>query len=161
MKAIIAVAAILALAGCASYDGHTLVASKSTAADVETLMGVPAERLERAGGERVWYYPRMRETYAVVLGPDNLVRAVEPRRTRENFARLVVGTPTKQVREILGPPERIVRMDQQQRDSHEYQYRYYDEYRVVWVQFSYDGAVKEVLDMLDYSAYPPSGPSMP
>ena len=161
MKAIIAVAAILALAGCASYDGHTLVASKSTAADVETLMGAPAERLERAGGEKVWFYPRMRETYAVVIGQDNLVRAVEPRRTRENFAKMLPGTPVKQVRELLGPPERIVRMDNQQRDVLEYLYRYYDEYRVVWVQLSYDGAVKEVLDMLDYSAYPPSGPSLP
>ena len=30
---------VLALAGCASYDGSTLIAGKSTAADVESLMG--------------------------------------------------------------------------------------------------------------------------
>lgn len=159
---ILAAAAAAVLAGCASVDGSSLVPNKSTAADVEALMGAPAERLERAGGERVLYYPRVRQTYAVVLGKDGLVRSVEERITRQNIAKLVAGqTPTREVRELFGPPERAVRMDRLQRDVWEYTYRYYDEYRVLWVQFSGDGLVREVLDMLDWSAYPPSGPAMP
>lgn len=155
-------AATAALAGCASMDGSSLVPNKSTAAEVEALMGAPAERLERADGSRVLYYPRARQTYAVVLGKDGLVRAVEERVTRANIAKLVAGqTATKEVRELFGPPERAVRMERLQRDVWEYPYRYYDEYRVLWVQFSGDGLVREVLDMLDWSAYPPSGPSLP
>ena len=86
----------------------------------------------------------------------------DPRVNKDNIARLVAGkSTTAQVREIFGPPKRAVRMERQQRDVWEYTYRYYDEYRVLWVQFSGDGLVREVLDMLDWSAYPPSGPSMP
>lgn len=155
-------AATAALAGCASIDGSSLVPNKSTAAEVEALMGAPAERLERANGERVLYYPRTRQVYAVVLGKDGLVRAVEERITKSNIAKLVAGqTATKDVRELFGSPERAVRMERQQRDVWEYTYRYYDEYRVLWVQYSADGLVREVLDMIDYSAYPPSGPALP
>ena len=41
----IGMSAVLALAGCASYDGHNLVAGVSTAADVAATMGVPADKL--------------------------------------------------------------------------------------------------------------------
>lgn len=159
MKLITALAAILLVAGCATYDGRLLVANKSSAADVEAQMGVPAERLDLANGEKAWYFLRGKQTYAVVLGADGLMRSVEPRLSKASIAKLIPGQSTaKQVREILGPPVRIVRMDRQQRDSWEYFFRHYEEYRVLWVQLSYDGVMQEALDMLDWGSYAPSGP---
>ncbi|MSQ54996.1 MAG: hypothetical protein EXR31_06470 [Betaproteobacteria bacterium] len=161
MRAILALAAAAAVAlaaGCASFDGSSLVPGKSTAAEAEALMGAPAERLETAGGGRVLYYPHVRETYAVVVGPDGLVRAVERRRTSANLAKLVPGATTaKLVREIFGPPGLAARNDRQQHDVWEYQYMNGEEYRVIWVQFSFDGVVREVLDALDWSMYSQSG----
>ena len=99
---------------------------------------------------------------AALAGCASLEGPYDPRVNKENIARLVSGkSTTAEVREIFGPPKRAVRMHRQQRDGWAYNSRSYDEYRVLWVQFSDDGLVREVLDMLDWSAYPPSGPSMP
>lgn len=162
MKAILALvagAAAMLAAGCASFDGSTLVAGKSTAADVEALMGAPAERLDAAGGGKVLYYPRLRETYAVEVDPGGVVKSVEPRRSKANLARVIPNQSTaRDVRALFGPPQQVSRLDRQQRDVWEYLYRHYDEYRVIWIQFSYDGVVRETLDMIDYPAYPQDGP---
>ncbi len=162
MKAIIAFAACATaalLAGCASFDGSSLVAGKSTAAEVESLMGAPAERLEQANGERVWFYPRLRETFAVVLHSNGTVKAVEPRRLQANLARLQAGKSTsKDVRALFGPPQQVSRLDRQQREIWEYLYTHYQEYRVIWFQFSADGVMRETLDMIDYPSYPGDTP---
>jgi hypothetical protein len=160
-RTLLFVVAVLA-AGCASHDGSSLIAGKSTAAEAEALMGPPAERLETADGGRTLYYPRGRQTYAVEVGRDGLVRAVTPRLTQQNLKALVAGSSsTKDVRAVLGPPDRVTRMSRLERDVWEYPYRNYEEYRVIWVQFSQDGIVREVLDMLDWTMYSPSGPSLP
>jgi len=156
-----ALLASLLVAGCASFDGHTLVPGKSTLAEVEALMGTPAEVLATADGGRTLYYPRLpmgRQTYAVRVGKDGVLQSIEQRLTRENFGKLVAGTTTaKEVRELLGPTHLAVRYERRQRDVWEYTYRHYEEYRVLWVYFSYDGVVQEMEDMRDWSAYPPSG----
>lgn len=163
MRLAAALFAALAVAGCASFDGHTLVPGRATRAEVLELMGPPAEEAVAPDGGAVLYFPRLpsgRQTFVARLGKDGvLAAAVEPRLTRENFARLVSGTTTtKEVRELLGPPAQpAVRYARLERDVWEYPYQYYEERRVVWVQLSYDGVVQEVLDMLDWSAYPPSG----
>src|SRR5450759_815116 len=75
------------ISGCASYSGSSLVAGKSTAAEVEALMGQPADRVEKPGGGSALYYPRGpfgRETYVVSLGADGKVQAVEQRLTDAN-----------------------------------------------------------------------------
>ena len=151
----------LVAAGCASFDGHTLVPGKSTATEVEALMGAPAEVIAGPDGGRTFYYPRLpmgRQTFAVRVGRDGVLQSIEQRLTRENFAKLVAGTTTaKEVRELLGPSHQMVRYERRQRDVWEYTYRHYEEYRVLWVYFSYDGVVQEMEDMKDWSAYPPSG----
>lgn len=163
MRVVAAALSVVLAAGCASFDGHTLVPGRATRAEVLELMGPPAEEATAPDGGAVLYFPRLpvgRQTFVARIGKDGvLAAAVEPRLTRENFARLVSGTTSaKEVRELLGPPSPpVVRFDRLQRDVWEYPYQYYEERRVVWVQFSYDGVVQEVLDMLDWSAYPPSG----
>src|SRR6185295_16897999 len=101
------------LAGCASYDGRGLVPGQSTAAQVEALMGRPADKLVNAQGETVLFFTRApmgRDTYAARLRPDGTLIAVEQRLTSENFDKVTTGKMQKrEVLELLGPPWKVSR----------------------------------------------------
>ncbi len=143
------------LSGCASYSGSGLVAGVSTTADVEALMGKPAERIERSSGGSVFYYPRGpvgRETYAVLIGADGKVQRVEQRLTDANIARLVPGTTSeRQVRELFGPPAATTHYARLERDVWEYPMDPLSTPFVLYVQFSADGIVREVFKMKDWN----------
>jgi hypothetical protein len=148
------------LAGCASYDGRGLIPGKSTAADVEQLMGPPAEKISEAG-DSVWFYPRGpmgRQTYAVRVAPDGVVRGIEQRLTMENMQKLVADeTTAAQVRALFGPPGYVTRLERQQRDVWEYRMKnQIDLDYSLFVQFSYDGILREALFLRDpkYDAGP-------
>ena len=127
MNPVLKAACLLALgllAGCASYSGGNLVPGASTEAEVLASMGNPADRLVTPEGENVWFYPRApygRQTYAVIIGPDHVVRRVEARLTPENVKKLVVGKTTMaDLRALMGPPERVLRYPFHDGDSWEY-----------------------------------------
>lgn len=149
------------LPGCASYDGRGLVAGRSTAVEAEALMGAPAATRPTGDGGRVLYFTRAplgRHTYAVSVGPDGVLRGVEQVLTWDNTYKLVAGTTTKpQVRDLLGPPGLVSRLPRQEREVWEYKWLHFEEKRVLWVQFSDDGIVREALNMRDFAAEPPSG----
>jgi hypothetical protein len=155
-----ALTAALLASACASYDGRGLVAGASTESDVQAAMGAPAEKIS-AGEERVWFYPHApagRDTYAVRIGANGRVISIEQRLTEENFARLAAGNTTRQVRELLGPPNRAFRNDRQQRVV--WEYLYYNVMQVpfiLYVQASDDGIVREVVTIRDPSQDMPGG----
>ena len=94
--------------------------------------------------------------YVATFGADDVLLALEQRLTRENIAQLVPGTSTaRDVRELFGPPGLTGYLSVLPREWWEYRYRDYQDRRVLWVQFSGDGVVREVLDMRDWSAEPP------
>jgi len=142
------------LAGCASFDGRGLVPGKSTVAEVQALMGSPAQSLARPNGDSALYFSRLpegRAMFVVTVGPDGVMKSIEQRLERQNLKRITAGTSTmKDVRELFGPPGRAGRLPRQGREWWEYKYRDYEERRIIWVQFSDDGIVREVLDMLDW-----------
>jgi hypothetical protein len=150
------------VSGCASYSGSSLTAGKSTASEVEALMGKPAERVEKPGGGSVLYYPRGpygRETYAVSIGADGKVQSVEQRLTDTNIGKLVLGTTTaREVRELFGPPAVTTRLPQLQRDVWEYPMDTVANPYVLYVQLSSDDIVREAFKIKDYAEEPPSGP---
>ena len=150
------------MAGCASYNGSGLVAGQSTAADVERTMGRPAEKVAAANGDSTWFYPHNpagRDTYAVRMSADGVVRSVDQRLTEGNMAKLVAGaTTTKEVRELFGPPNRVIRMERQQREA--WEYYYYNPIQIpfiLYVQASADGIVREVVTIRDPSQDAPGG----
>jgi hypothetical protein len=108
MRALMRAAVFLLLAGCASIDGRGLVAGQSTVADVEAVMGAAADKRQGAGGETVYYYPRLPwgyATYAARIAPDGKLVALEQRLTPENTEKLKPGvTRASEVRDLLGPP---------------------------------------------------------
>ena len=81
---------------------------ESTLAEVEKLMGRPAETRPAPGGETVHFYPRLPwgyATYAARIGPDGRLVALEQRLTEQNIALLKPGvTRAEDVRNLLGPP---------------------------------------------------------
>ena len=101
---------LLIVTGCASYDGRGLVSGQSTAADVEAVMGPAADKRPAAGGETVYYYPRLpfgNATYAARIASDGRLIALEQRLTPENMDKLKPGvTRAEEVLDLLGPPYR-------------------------------------------------------
>ena len=153
MKLIVAAVVTATLAACASYNGSQLVPGKSTGAEAEKLMGAPDQSLKLANGDTALYFSRLpfgRAMYVVTVGPDGVMKSIEQRMTYASFAKVVANSWTKkEVAELLGPPGRTGRFDRQKREWWEYRYRLMPDFRVVWVQFSDDGVVREVFDMLD------------
>lgn len=150
---------VLLLAGCASFDGRGLVAGQSTAKDVEALMGVPAERIKLPDGDTAWYYPRQptgRMMYAVRVSPEGVMRSREQLLTEQNIARLTREVTTReQARVIVGPPWQVSRLERQQRDVWEYaMWNVEQEEYFLYLQFSYDGILREVIMLKEYK---PSG----
>jgi len=158
MKTLLLLAALLVLIpGCASFDGRGLVPGQSRTQDVEALMGVPAQRVTLPDGDTLLYYSRQptgRMMYAVRLSRDGVMLSIEQLLTEQNIARLARGSTTReQAREIVGPPWEISQLDRQQREVWEY-YMYnvelYDYF--LYLQFSYDGLLREVIMLKDCKA---------
>jgi hypothetical protein len=156
-----AVALAALLTGCAGYSGSDLIAGKSTAAEVQASMGVPAEKLALPGGDSVWYYPhgpQGRHTFAVTLGPDGVLRGIDQRLTMANVAKLVQGSSTaKEVRELLGPPATVRPFPRLQRYVWIYPMQLVEERRILWVQFSSDDIAREIIETHDLESDPASG----
>jgi SmpA / OmlA family len=161
MQIAVALAVTALLAGCASFDGRTLTPGKSTRAEVEATMGRPAEVLARPNGDTRLYFSRLpygREIYVATVGSDGVLRAIDRTLTRKNIASLKEGMQAPQVRELLGPPYRVVYMKLIDRNVWEYPWRIVEDRRILWVQFSRDGIVQEIIEMHDFESDPPSGP---
>jgi hypothetical protein len=145
-----------------SFDGRGLVPGQSRAGDVEAQMGVPSDRIALANGGAAWYYtsgPMGHTTYAVRFSPDGAVQSAEQVLTVQNLTKLVAGTTkSSDVKELLGPPWRITRLDRQERNV--WEYRMYsdsqDDYNL-YVQLSDDNIVREVLFLKDYHNEPGGG----
>lgn len=140
------------LCACQTYDGSALVKGTSTEADVLKLMGPPAEKLKLDAGATEWFYPLFvaRQSWAVTFSPEGRFQSSEQRLEREYIDRIRRETwTTKDVRALLGPPFEVVRFERQQRDVWTYRWREYSDYWELDVQFSYDGVVREVLNLRD------------
>jgi len=150
----IAAVVALALSGCASIDGRGLVPGRSTEAEVVALMGAPVHQVASPEGGRALYFARMpegRAVYVVAISPDGVMKSIEQRLVRSNLQYVLAGTSTmKDVRDLFGPPVGSGRMDRQARIWWEYKYEEDSLRRIVWVQFSDDGVVREVIDSTDW-----------
>ena len=150
----------LCIAGCASFDGRGLIPGQSREPDVVATMGTPALTLERPGG-RLLYFSRLpygREIYKASIGPDGALRSLEPTLTPANIRGLEMDKATRdQVRELLGPPYRITRAPFKPLEVWEYPWRIMEDRRILWLSFSDDGVLREMIEMHDFQSDPASG----
>ena len=126
MGRIIALAAVLLVAGCAGYDGGNLTPGVSTLAEVEKEMGVPKDKRAGPGGETILWYPRLpdgRVSYAARIDKGGKLIAVEQRLTRDNLDSIKPGAREDDVRDLLGPPQSIQWFERQQVNAWSYNAR--------------------------------------
>ena len=158
MRKIGSVPVFLLLAACASYSGSTLKPGVSTVAEVEATMGKPALVREGAGGEKVYWYPRLpmaRESFAARISPEGKLISVEQRLTDQHIAKIRPGQSTAEdVLDILGPPADVYRYSRQQREAWEYPLRKPPQRRTLYVQMSPDKVVREVFELEDQAFEP-------
>ncbi|MEO8203115.1 MAG: hypothetical protein ABI630_04580 [Betaproteobacteria bacterium] len=154
LLAAICAALVLTLGGCASYDGRAL-APGATVAQVESAMGAPALRVAQPDGGTALYFsrgPEGRHTYVALMNKDGTLRSIEQRLTLASLNKLVPGTTTKKdVTELFGPPDpyATTKLALSGREVWEYKWLDFQEKRVLWVQFSEDGILREALNSRD------------
>lgn len=155
---ILAAAAVVLLAGCASFDGRGLVPGKSTEQEAVDLMGAPAQVLPLADGGKALYFSRMpegRAVFEVRVDASGVVRSIEQKLTRQHIWEIANGTSTKDdVLRLFGPPGQRGYLSLSNREWWEYKYQDYQDLRILYVQFSNDDIVREVLDLRDLSREP-------
>jgi hypothetical protein len=144
MKAAIALA--LLLAGCATW--RDLTPQQSTAADVEAVMGKPAE-IRQVSGESWLYYPKQpfgRKMFVARVAPDGKLIAFEQRLTEEYIAKLVPNHSRREdVRTLFGPPYEFLTFPRLERETWTWHMRQFGTLPVsLNVQMSADGVVREV-----------------
>ena len=149
MRALLVFAALLVV-GCASFDGQGLTPGQSTAADVEKVMGAPADKRQVAG-ETWYYYPRQpygRVTFVARVASDGRLIAVEQRLTDQNVAKIIPNTTrAEQVRDLLGPPWQVVHFAREDRDTWTWHIKRFGDPGIPMslnVQMSPDAVVREV-----------------
>lgn len=142
---------LIALAGCAVDGLIHVTPGKTSLEEVRKVVGEPNARVELPGGMQTLYYSRQpfaRESYAVRVGSNGIVTAVEPLFSAANFARLRVNETTdRQVRELLGPPYSVERMQRKPQTAWDYWTRLDAVPTRVWVIFSDDGVLREVVKL--------------
>lgn len=148
-------AMLLVLAGCAGYDGRSLVPGQATGEEVEKVMGPSKDKRTGLNGETVLWFPRLpagRVSYAARIGKDDKLVAVEQRLTRQYLDQLKPGVSREDdVRDVLGPPYRVDPFPRMQRDAWTYQAQGIQPQLIV-VQFSKDSILREayMFDDPDY-----------
>ena len=151
--------ATLVLSACAGTVGRpSLEPGKSTAQDVAKQMGKPALTLDQPGGGKVEYFttfPFGRETYAVSLGADGVVRSVEQRLTQDNVQKIKAGMRKSEVLALLGPPREETPEPRGEDVILEYPWMTGNaRKRITWVHVSRAGVVQKVVEREDFEAEP-------
>jgi len=145
-----ALLAMVTASGCASFDGRGLAPGQSSAADVERVMGAPAEK--RQVGAETWYFysrqPYGRVMYVARVAPDGRLVSLEQRLNDATVAKIVPNsTRAQEVRDLLGPPYTAVQFPRLERDIWTWWMRHYGDPGIpveLVVQMSPDGVVREV-----------------
>ena len=145
MNRTLSITAVLVAAGCASYDGYSLRPGASTEAEVRAVMGAPAAEFREADGSSRLAYPRGplgTQTFMADLGPDGVLRGVQPVLGDGSFNRIQPGLTRQDVLRMIGPPGETMTFSQSGNTA--WDYRYVDTwgYRAIFsVTFNPSGVV--------------------
>ncbi len=141
-------ACILAV-GCAMTPLAGVVPGSTTLDELRGLAGEPRARIDHAGGGATLYYshqPYGRENYAVRITNRGVVASVEGLLTVDNFAKIRVNeSTTSEVRTLLGPPNSVDRVERKGHTAWEYWAWLNSVPMRVWISFSADDVVREVV----------------
>lgn len=126
-------------------------------------MGPTSDRRSGANGETLRYYSRLpygREMYVARIGADGKLKALEQRLTEENFQKVQPGVSrSDQMRELFGPPYQVMQFPRMGREIWIYPWRGLTSDRLLLLQFSADGVVRELYTIEDPVGVGPEGDS--
>ena len=147
LRLLLALAAAVATAGCATYKD--LQPAQSTRADVEAVLGHPAEQRARTDGETWLYYPKQpygRKVRVARVAADGKLIAVEQRLSEEYIAKLIPNQSSREeVLALFGRPYERLNVPRMERDMWTWHMRQYATLPVTLnVQMSPDGVVREI-----------------
>lgn len=105
----VAAAAVVAAAlpACDAINLQELKPGVSTAAEVRSRMGNPAQEYRNADGTVTWEFNRQPsgiDCYMITIGPDQIMQKIDQVLTEANFARVVAGMDRDEIRRLLGGP---------------------------------------------------------
>jgi hypothetical protein len=95
------------LPGCDVVSLKELKPGVSTAAEVRSRMGNPAQEYPNVDGTATWEFnlqPNGIECYMVTIGADQVMQKIEQVLTEANLAKVVAGMDRAEVRRLLGAP---------------------------------------------------------
>ncbi len=95
------------LPACDVINLQELKPGVSTAAEVRSRMGNPAEEYRNPDGSVTWEFNRQPngiDCYMITIGPDQILQKVEQVLTEANLAKVTVGMDRAEVRRLLGAP---------------------------------------------------------
>lgn len=151
----------LLLAGCATFDGSTLVPGQATEKEVIAMMGEPAQVLKRPDGGALLYFDRQQTgpaMFVAQIGADGRLRSIDQRLVYANIHAVKEGMRAAEVRELLGPPFTNSRLPRLKFDVWEYPWRHaVRELRVLYVHFDDEGVVRRIVERHDYERDPENG----
>jgi len=118
------VALALSVSACAVFQTPSVPLGASTA-QVETIMGKPADVVPAPDGDTVWQYPTGyygEYTYVVTFDADQHVKAFSQARTLEKFAKIRQGMSRAEIRLLFGPPFETVTYNNLREEVWSYRY---------------------------------------
>ena len=143
----------LTIALCGCYPAVSLTPGVSTESEVLASMGQPALRGKGAGGETLLWYPSFpygRRSYAASISPDGRLVSIENRLTDPYLAKLKVNeTRREEVLATIGPPYRASHFPRLQRETWDYPMPCLMSCFILVAQFSQDGVLRELYQVLD------------
>jgi outer membrane protein assembly factor BamE (lipoprotein component of BamABCDE complex) len=144
-RALIKLACLTALAGCASYDGSSLRPGASTADDARSVMGRPALELADQDGGRHLVYPHGplgTQTYVVDVDANSRVKQVRQALTDDTFNAVRPGLTRDDILRLIGPPGEEMTFARSGQTAWDYRYQDTWGYRAIFsVMFDANGIV--------------------
>jgi hypothetical protein len=95
------------LPGCDYFAVKELRPGVSTATEVRSRLGEPAQEYRNADGSLTWEFnrqPNGTDCYMVSIGADQVMRSIDQVLTEANLGRIVAGMDRDEVRRLLGGP---------------------------------------------------------
>ena len=151
-KGWLAVLAAMALAGCDPQRVAKLEEGVSTEVEVRKQFGDPVTVTIGADGSRTLDYPRQPEgwtNYVITIGPDGKMSSLRQLLNADNFARVRPGLNQLEVRQLLGRPAVMQRLELKRQDVWEWRFKPVNESRLFRVTFDSDGRVLETATVDD------------
>ncbi len=113
-RAILSLAGLIGMAGCASYSGSSLIPGQSSQAEARALMGEPAGKYAAPASEAYtesWEYPRGpagRHTFMARFDNAGKLVAIDQVLTVQTVAKIKIGSAKRNdVLALLGHPGRV------------------------------------------------------